>query len=66
MVLAGLIAGCQPSTQSLTVPVSNWPGYEYLYLAEHLGLATRQGLALDTQEFADPQSIVHAFLRGDL
>ena len=49
-----------------SVPVSNWPGYEYFYLAEQAGLAREQGVSLSTVEFADPQAIVHAYLRGDL
>ncbi|MEB3200383.1 MAG: ABC transporter substrate-binding protein [Synechococcaceae cyanobacterium] len=48
------------------MPVSNWPGYEYFYLAEKLGLTKKQGLDLQTLEFPDPQAIVHAYLRGDL
>jgi len=48
------------------VPVSNFPGYEYFYLAEQKGLAQSAGLDLQTVEFNDPQAIVHAYLRGDL
>ncbi|MFM7653089.1 MAG: ABC transporter substrate-binding protein [Vulcanococcus sp.] len=48
------------------MPVSNFPGYEYFYLAEQKGLARPFGLDLRTVEFADPQAIVHAYLRGDL
>ena len=48
------------------MPVSNWPGYEYFYLAEQKHLGAAEGLKLRTLEFADPQAIVHAYLRGDL
>jgi NitT/TauT family transport system substrate-binding protein len=48
------------------MPVSNWPGYEYFYLAEQKGLDAAQGLNLRTAEFPDPQAIVHAYLRGEL
>lgn len=48
------------------MPISNWPGYEYFYLAEQRGLAARQGLTLRSSEFPDPQGIVHAYLRGEL
>lgn len=64
-LLVALVAGCHLSPPSLTVPVSSWPGFEYFYLAEQKGLAQRQGLNLRIQEYADPQSIVHAYLRGE-
>lgn len=63
----GLVAaGCSRTPDHVSVPVSNWPGYEYFYLAEQAGLARDQGVSLSTVEFADPQAIVHAYLRGDL
>jgi NitT/TauT family transport system substrate-binding protein len=63
----GLVAsGCSRTPDHVSVPVSNWPGYEYFYLAEQAGLARAQGVPLNTVEFADPQAIVHAYLRGDL
>lgn len=48
------------------MPVSNWPGYDYFYLAEQAGLARAQAVPLNTVEFADPQAIVHAYVCGDL
>ena len=65
-LLAVLAAGCGRGPASLTVPVSNFPGYEYFYLAEQKGLARSLGLDLRTVQFVDPQAIVHAYLRGDL
>jgi NitT/TauT family transport system substrate-binding protein len=64
---AGLIAslGCQRGPQTIAVPIANWPGYEYVYLAQQLGLDRRHGLAIETPEYPDPQEIVHAYLRGD-
>lgn len=63
----GLVAaGCSRTPERVSVPVSNWPGYEYFYLAEQAGLARAQGVPLNTVEFADPQAIVHAYLRGEL
>ena len=68
LALALLPSGCALlSRQSaLTVPVSSWPGYEYFYLASQLGLDQKHGLHIDPVQFADPQEIVHAYLRGDL
>jgi NitT/TauT family transport system substrate-binding protein len=50
----------------VSVPVSNWPGYEYVYLAHKLGIDQRYGLAIKPVQYPDPQSIVHAYLRGDV
>lgn len=67
LLLAGLGAvSCSRSVPEITMPVSNWPGYEYFYLAEQKGLDASQGLNLRTAEFPDPQAIVHAYLRGEL
>lgn len=59
-------ASCSRPAPELSLPVSNWPGYEYFYLADQKGLTTAQGLNVRIAEFPDPQAIVHAFLRGDL
>ena len=66
LTLPGLLAGCSGSTPSLTVPISNWPGYEYFFLAQQTGLARSEGLDLRTLQYPDPQSIVHAYLRGEV
>jgi NitT/TauT family transport system substrate-binding protein len=65
-LLAALSAGCKPHPATLTVPVSNWPGYEYFYLAQQQNLAKGQALDLRIQEFADPQAIVHSYLQGEV
>lgn len=49
----------------MTVPISSWPGYEYLGLVADLALDQQRGLKLEVLQFADPQEIVHAYLRGD-
>ena len=67
LLTVALVAGsCSRKPFEVTVPVSNWPGYEYFYLAVQKDLAAAQGLTLRTAEFPDPQAIVHAFLRGEL
>jgi hypothetical protein len=67
LLLAGVLGGaCSRAAPELILPVSNWPGYEYFYLAELNDLAAAEGLRLRTAEFPDPQAIVHAFLRGEL
>lgn len=64
--LALLPGACSLQQEPLKVPVSNWPGYEYVYLASKLGLDRQEGLEIDPVQYPDPQSIVHAYLRGDL
>lgn len=67
MVGLGLgLVSCGVSEAKLTVPISSWPGYEYFYLAHRLGLDRAEGLEINPVQFADPQAIVHAYLRGDL
>lgn len=61
-----LLSGCQAGLMKADVPVSNWPGYETIYLAHKLGLDRREGLKINTRQYPDPQAIVHAYLRGDL
>jgi len=67
IAIAATIAGmsCQRGDQRIEVPISSWPGYEYVYLAQQLGLDHRHGLSIEPVEYPDPQSIVHAYLRGD-
>lgn len=71
--LIGLIAmvlglsGCTSGTRgTVKVPIAGWPGYEYLYLARQLELDSQVGLRIEPVEYPDPQSIVHAYLRGEL
>ncbi len=68
-VIAAAVAalgGCFWRPASVDVPVSNWPGYEYIYLAHKLGLDQRAGITIKPLQFPDPQAIVHAYLRGDV
>ena len=60
-----MLAGCNPFLPRLSVPVSTWPGYEFFPLARARDLDQREGLKLNLPEFANPQDIVHAYLRGD-
>jgi NitT/TauT family transport system substrate-binding protein len=60
------VAGCATKTAEVNVPVSSWPGYEYLYLAQRRSLAERYSLNLIISQFEDPQEIVHSHLRAEL
>jgi NitT/TauT family transport system substrate-binding protein len=60
------LGGCQWDPTSIEEPVSNWPGYEYMYLAHRLGLDRPEGITVKPLQFPDPQAIVHAYLRGDV
>ncbi len=61
-----LVAGCHPFLPTLTVPVGNWPGYEFFPLARARNLDLAQGLRIKLLPYANPQDIVHAYLRGDV
>ncbi|MFM7312519.1 MAG: ABC transporter substrate-binding protein [Cyanobium sp.] len=60
------LGGCRTAPQELTVPISSWPGYEYLHLAREKGFDRLENLSLKLVAFPDPQEIVHAYLRGEL
>jgi NitT/TauT family transport system substrate-binding protein len=61
------LVGCRGGRLSVVkVPIASWPGYEYFYLARQRDLDTRFGLRVELAEYPDPQSIVHAYLRGEL
>ena len=64
--LLALLSGCTTGGTTLTVPVSQWPGYEYFPLARQRGLDLREGIRLELPAYANPQDIVHAYLRGDI
>jgi NitT/TauT family transport system substrate-binding protein len=66
LLLLGALQGCLSQSATLTLPISDWPGYEYSHLAKEQGLDRSKQLELKLQTFHDPQGIVHAFLRGDL
>lgn len=66
LLLVPGLTGCRTGPVKLTVPIADWPGYEYFYLAQQRGLDHAEGLSLDVVEFPDPQTIVHAYLRGEL
>lgn len=61
-----LVAGCNPFLPKVAVPVGQWPGYEFFPLARARDLDRREGLELKVLPFANPQDIVHAYLRGDV
>ena len=59
------LGACHATLRSITVPISSWPGYEDLGLMADFGVDRRHGLTVDVVQYADPQAIVHAVLRGD-
>ena len=67
LVMAAIsISACRPGPVEVTMPVSNWPGHEYFYLAAEKELDRQHGIKLNIHTFSDPQSIVHGYLRGEL
>lgn len=64
--LAALLAGCMERISTLTVPVSSWPGYTYMTLAQKQGFDREAGLDLRLIRYADTQAIKQAYLAGEL
>lgn len=54
------------SQARLSVAITSWPGYEYLYLAEQRRLGHRYGLDLRVQQYSSLEDQRHAFGRGDV
>ena len=61
-----LLGACGRKPAPLSVPISNWPGYEYFYLASKLGIDKGYGLEIQPIQYPDPQVIVHAYLQGSI
>lgn len=56
----------QNQREDLSVAITSWPGYEYLYLAEEKRLAERFGLDFRVQQYTSLEDQRHAFERGDI
>lgn len=67
-VAAAAVALWQLSRQRLplAVAITNWPGYEYLYLAEQKQLGRPYGLELGVQQYSSLLDQRQAFERGDV
>ena len=50
----------------LSVAITSWPGYEYLYLAEQRRLGQRYGLDLRVQQYSSLEDQRFAYGRGDV
>jgi NitT/TauT family transport system substrate-binding protein len=66
LLLLGALQGCRSQPTTLTIPISDWPGYEYFHLAREQKLDHAEQLQLRLKTYPDPQDIVQAFLRGEL
>ena len=54
------------SQARLSVAITSWPGFEYLYLAEQRRLGHRYGLDLRVQQYTSIEDQRHAYGRGDV
>lgn len=67
VLAVALLGGCGGAApQALTIPVAPWAGFAYLQLAHERGFDRTEGLTLHIDQRANPQQIVHAWLRGEL
>ena len=66
--LAGALAAWRilNSQARLSVAITSWPGFEYLYLAEQRRLGHRYGLDLRVQQYSSIEDQRHAYGRGDV
>lgn len=65
-LLLPLLLSCGPAASPLRVAINAWPGYEFLFLAEHQGLFERAGVAVDVVEFDSLSDARRAFERGQV
>ena len=61
-----LLACGGQSHRSLSLAITDWPGYEYFYLASKENLDLENGLRLDVHQFSSLMDQRHAFIRGDV
>jgi NitT/TauT family transport system substrate-binding protein len=68
VALAGALAAWRilNSQSRLSVAITSWPGYEYLYLAEQRRLGQRYGLDLRVQQYSSLEDQRLAYGRGDV
>ena len=64
--LALVVASCssQSFAPELRLSITDWPGYEYFYLASRQGLDQRQGYRLQVDQFASLEDQRRAFSQG--
>ena len=64
--LALAVASCssQSFVPQLRLSITDWPGYEYFYLASRKGLDQRQGYRLQVDQFASLEDQRRAFSQG--
>ena len=58
--------GILGAKERLSVAITSWPGFEYLYLAEQRRLGHRYGLDLRVQQYTSIEDQRHAYGRGDV
>ena len=62
----GVGAWMESRRRPVVVPVSSWPGYEYMSLAAHQGLDRAQGIRIEPRRYRDSQLIVQDLAWGRL
>jgi len=61
-----LMACGEKSPQSLSLAITDWPGYEYFYLASKKNLDLKSNLRLKVHQFSSLEDQRRAFIRGDV
>ena len=62
-----LLSACEPRQKpAVRIGLNHWPGYEYLFLAEHLGYFREEGVNVRLVEFVSLGDSRRAFERGQI
>ena len=67
-VVLGALSACAPAPQArpLKLGMNAWPGYELLYVAEHLGYLREEGVAVQFIDYPSLSDARKAFENGQL
>lgn len=65
-VCALLVSCTQTSTAPIRIGINPWPGYEFLYLAQEVGIYKKLGLNVKLIEFGALEDVIQGFKRGNV
>ncbi|GAB1255749.1 hypothetical protein NBRC116494_02510 [Aurantivibrio plasticivorans] len=64
-IVSCLLLGCgKPPQETIKIAINPWPGYEFLYLAEHLGYFDTENLPVELVPFGSLSDAQRAYIHG--
>jgi NitT/TauT family transport system substrate-binding protein len=67
LALLVLLSACsEPTKAPLRIAINPWPGFEYLYLAEHLQLFSAAGIPVQVLQYNSLNDVRRAYERGQV